>query len=251
MLLSSIDTMQRPEVSNAARFVQLWPAGIDSALQRLRHVDAKDPIAALGLLLHFVMAAEWRERGRGTLRCSKAELAEYFATSRWRIARLLEPLEESDLVRCEWVRGHDGSVLVLAYEEIVRVRQVRAPTIESAPTNVARARANVGRVLTDEPPARSAHRRKKEDLPEGSNKGEKLDIQGCLDVIYEQIGIAIEPTPAIAAAIRQRMAEGFSARHVGGEVDARTWPNDLESPEAILMHRLGRLQSARRNGLDS
>src|SRR5262249_48183314 len=33
--------------------------------------------------------------------------------------RLSDWLEAADLIRCEWVRGHDGEVLILAYDQVV------------------------------------------------------------------------------------------------------------------------------------
>jgi hypothetical protein len=70
------------------------------------------------------------------------------------------------------------------------------------------------------------------------------DIAGFFDVVREHVGIKLEPSRALVDAVRFRMAKGYSARHVGGEVDARTWPAELESPEAMAIHRLRKLGGA-------
>src|SRR5262249_12008486 len=51
--------------------------------------------------------------------------------------RLCGWLEAADLIRCEWVRGHDGEVFILAYDQVVEVR-LRAQT-RSAPRSGAQA----------------------------------------------------------------------------------------------------------------
>jgi hypothetical protein len=71
------------------------------------------------------------------------------------------------------------------------------------------------------------------------------DVRGFFDVVLEQVGIQLEPTNAIVAGVRARMAQGFSARHVGGEVDAKSWPAEFtSSPEAVAVHRLRKLDGA-------
>jgi hypothetical protein len=62
--------------------------------------------------------------------------------------------------------------------------------------------------------------------------------------VWKHTGIELEPTPKLVDEIRARMAQGFSARHVGGEVDARTWPAELDSPEGMAIHRLRKLRGA-------
>jgi hypothetical protein len=72
------------------------------------------------------------------------------------------------------------------------------------------------------------------------------DVAGFFDVVREQVGIKLEPTEALVDAIRARIADGYSARHVGGEVDAGSWPADFnKSPEALAMYRLLRLKHNR------
>jgi hypothetical protein len=92
---------------------------------------------------------------------------------------------------------------------------------------------NSHRTPTEFPPRGEA---KKGDVPE--------DVVGFFDVVREQVGITLEPTRTLVDEIRARMAQGLSARHVGGEIDARTWPAELESPEGLAVHRLRKLRGA-------
>jgi hypothetical protein len=75
-------------------------------------------------------------------------------------------------------------------------------------------------------------------------KSELDDVRDFFDVVWKHTGIELEPTPKLVDEIRARMAQGFSARHVGGEVDARTWPAELDSPEGMAIHRLRGLRGA-------
>ena len=79
--------------------------------------------------------------------------------------------------------------------------------------------------------------------PSATKKSEGVDdVRGFFDVVREHVGIELEPTRALVHEIRARMAQGYSARHVGGEVDARSWPAELDSPEAMAIFRLRRLE---------
>lgn len=109
------------------RFVQVR-VGHDFVFDRLRRVNAPDPPAAYGLLMQLVFLAEWREPGRGTVKTTILGLAEHVGTGRGRVHRLMESLEAADLIRCDFVRGHEGEVLVLAYDELVHFSQARPPT---------------------------------------------------------------------------------------------------------------------------
>ena len=78
---------------------------------------------------------------------------------------------------------------------------------------------------------------KKDEIPD--------DVRGFFDVVRGQVGIELEPITALIDAIRVRMDKGYSARHVGGEVDARTWPAEFrESPERMAIYRLHQLGAA-------
>jgi hypothetical protein len=125
---------------NAGRFVQMRVVH-DFVFDRLRRVKAPDPLAAYGLLMELVFLAEWREPGRGAVKTTIDGLAEHYEMSHGRISRLLESLEAADLIHCEFVRGHEGSILVLAYDELVHFSQRRHRAEGSVTTSASERRS--------------------------------------------------------------------------------------------------------------
>jgi hypothetical protein len=63
------------------------------------------------------------------------------------------------------------------------------------------------------------------------------DVRGLFGVIRDHMGVELldDVTGTYGPC-------GCSARHVGGEVNARTWPADLDSPEAMAVDRLRQLE---------
>jgi Helix-turn-helix domain len=95
---------------------------------------------------------------------------------------------------------------------------------------------------SDPLPPKTSHR-----SPNGSRRKKELapdDVRGFFDVVREQVGIELEPNRVLVDEVRARVARGYTARHVGGEVDARTWPAELDSPEGLAIHRLRKLGGA-------
>src|SRR5262249_5197139 len=146
----------------ADRFVQVRVLGIHDAYERLRSIGAPDPIGAVGLLTSLVIDAEWREHGRGVLKGTIDGFAEKYGVHHSRIRRLVASLEEADLIRCEWVRGHDGEVLILAYDEVVEVPlRARARNAPRPRAEATRPGAEVTRSGA-EPPGKTAPTKNKE-----------------------------------------------------------------------------------------
>jgi hypothetical protein len=164
------------------RFVQLRVLGIDAAYERLRSVGAPDPIAAVGLLTSLVMDAEWRERGRGVLRGTIDGFAEmYGGVHRSRIRRLMHWLEAADLIRCEWVRGHEGEVLILAYDQVVEVPQ------RALARSATRARAEATRSGAEatrsgaERPGETGPTTNKEQISQGEKDTKSIELDRASD----------------------------------------------------------------------
>src|SRR5262249_33946560 len=200
------------------RFVQLQVAGIDLAIEKLRSVNAPDPLASFGLLVELVVEAEWREPGRGTLRASKAGLAQLFGVSRHRISDALGPLETAALVRCEFVRGHDGEILVLAYDDLVRSALVPLGTNARPAGDVTRPRGDEARPVEDERPGKTPNRKKKEEVSEQEkNSDNSFECARPTDALHPERGKPLAVTdgrPAPEDALKERCVAHFAATGV-------------------------------------
>jgi hypothetical protein len=168
-------------------------------------------------------------------------------SQRERVSRALNRLADLGIIQYNAPLGgrYAGLVVTVPVDPNVaclgHVERTTCPTCLAEEPNVSRPR--------DQHPPRSGQHLEvsREVLPrENGSQEEKSDgvsdVRGFFDVVREQTGIELEPTRTLVDEIRARMNAGYSARHVGGEVDARSWPAELDSPEAIAIYRLRKLE---------
>lgn len=133
------------------RFVQIMPGAVDRFADK-----AALSLEATGLLLRLVLIADWRT---GIVQpVTATDLAELCRTDRRRIQRLLGELSTAGALEVNLTRGHDGTVRVLIYDELVcRKRENGASEQGDLLSASARASARATHVpRTRERPAKTA-----------------------------------------------------------------------------------------------